>query len=119
MYFTTALKFAAFAVAATAAAVPTTLLTTREAVCGVWYDNYLGPGSAGDVLGTGQCQQIKKSGEAPNDQSTYTFKMKGACIHCNFYSDENCGSGAGTVGNNRGDDWEHEWPYGVAKSFIC
>lgn len=85
MYFTTIFQFAAFAVAATAAALPTTPLTTREAVCGVWYDSYLGPGSAGDVYGTGQCQQIKKDGEGPDDQSTYTFLMKGACIHCDFY----------------------------------
>ncbi|KAF2441977.1 hypothetical protein P171DRAFT_522890 [Karstenula rhodostoma CBS 690.94] len=119
MYFTTVLRFAAFAVAATAAALPTTPLTTREAVCGVWYDSYLGPGSAGDVLGTGQCQQIKKPGEGPNDESNYTFKLKAACIHCDFFSDENCGNNAGSAGNDEGQDWDQEWPYRITKSFRC
>lgn len=85
MYFASTLKLAVLAIAATAVAVPTTRLDTREAVCGTWYDNYLGPGSAGDVLGTGQCQQIKKAGEGPNDQSSYIFNLKGACVHCDFY----------------------------------
>jgi hypothetical protein len=77
-------KFVVLALATTAAAVPTSSLNARDD-CGIWYDNYLGPGSGGTILGNSQCQQIKKAGEAPDDGSWYTFKMKEACLLCNFY----------------------------------
>jgi hypothetical protein len=84
MYLTSIFKFAVLALATNAAAAPTSPLNARD-TCGIWYDNYLGPGSGGDIFGNGQCQNIKKAGEAPNDESKYTFKMKAACIHCDFY----------------------------------
>ena len=68
----------------TAAAVPSPL-DNREAICGSWYDKYLGPWSAGEVFGTGQCQNTKKSGEGPNDESRYIWILKGACIKCTMY----------------------------------
>jgi hypothetical protein len=73
MYFSTIFSFAALAT------------SVAYADCGVWYDNYLGPSSAGSVIGDGVCQSIQKSGESPNDGSQYTFQMKGQCIHCDFY----------------------------------
>lgn len=84
MLFTSVFSLAAMAAAVTAAAVPS-LFDTREAVCGSWYDNYLGPGTAKDVYGTGVCQATKKPGEGPNDQSTYTWRIKGACNRCSFW----------------------------------
>ncbi|PVI05519.1 hypothetical protein DM02DRAFT_623919 [Periconia macrospinosa] len=120
MHFTSIFTFAVSATAVLAVSGRSNTLEVRAGACGSYYDNFLGPGTAGNINGNGQCHNFKKSGESPNAQSKHTLKIKGQCVHCDFYVDENCSGRANYgAGNTRGDDWEVENTWGHVKSFKC
>jgi hypothetical protein len=83
MYFSSVFSFAVLASVMSAVAIPAALQARGH--CGDFYDNHLGPGTAGAINGGKQCQNFRKPGESPNDQSTYTMRMNGVCLHCDFY----------------------------------
>ncbi|KAF2677063.1 hypothetical protein K458DRAFT_466826 [Lentithecium fluviatile CBS 122367] len=69
-------------------------LVSRATNCGIWYDNFLGSGSAGQVTGgcdefgceNTSCQPMRKPGENPNDASTYTLQLNLPYNKCGFYA---------------------------------
>jgi hypothetical protein len=83
MYFSSVFGFAVLASVMSAVASPTAL--QKRGHCGDYWDNYLGLATAGPINGGGQCQNFRKAGEGPNDQSAYTMRMNGICIHCDFF----------------------------------
>ncbi|RYN81833.1 hypothetical protein AA0117_g1902 [Alternaria alternata] len=117
MYFSSVFSFAVLASVMSAVAIPAALQARGH--CGDFYDNHLGPGTAGAINGGKQCQNFRKPGESPNDQSTYTMRMNGVCLHCDFYFKEDCNDVSYGMGSTRGLSGNEQKDYRIAKSFRC
>jgi hypothetical protein len=67
-------------------------LSKRNPVCGYFFDNYLGDSTGGYVYGDNVdpdrgCQNLRKEGENPNYDSTYTVVLDNPqCQYCKVYS---------------------------------